>query len=159
MSSKTLTYLVRTAVIAVAICGIFICGFILPNFGSNFAEQNPEFAYMFVPWLVFLLIAAAPCFVILGFVWRVTVQIRKEQVFTELTARLVKIASIIMLCDIIFFFIGNVTLGFLEMTHPAVMLCALFICIFGLALSVAAATLARYISKAAALQEEVEGTI
>ncbi len=159
MSSKTLANLIKAAVIAVTVCGLFICGYILPEFGSNIAEMNPEFAYMYIPWLVFLLITAAPFFVILGLIWRVAMQIRRDLVFTVLTAKLVKIASIILLCDIIFFFIGNIVMVILQMTHPAVMLFALFGCVLGFALSIATAVLARYISKAAALQEEVEGMI
>lgn len=159
MSSKTLCKMVRAAVIALAICGLFACGYILPTIGADLARDYPEFAHWYLPWLIFLLTVAAPCFAILALIWKVATAIKKEQVFTFSTARLVKISSMIMFCDVSFFFAGNVVFLLLNMNHPGIFLLSLFVDVFGVALAVAAAVLSRYLTKAAALQEEADGTI
>ena len=159
MSSKALCNLVRAAVIATAICGVITCGLILPSIGANFAKANPEFAYCYLPWLIFLLAAAAPCFAVLVLGWKVATAIKREKVFTMQTARWIKAGAILLFCDVGFFFIGNIVLLFLNMSHPAVMLVSLFVDVFGVLLAVIAAVFSRYIAKAAGLQEEADGTI
>ena len=69
MSSATLCKVVRTAVIAVALCGIVIFGFIIPNLGADMAQAYPELSQWYLPWLIFLLAASVPCFVVLVLAW------------------------------------------------------------------------------------------
>lgn len=159
MSSKTLCAMVRTAVIAAAVCGLAVCCYFLPALGADIAKNNPEFAYCYLPWLLFLLAASLPCFAILGLVWIVSVAINKEQVFTVRTARIVKMSAILLLCDVGFFFCGNIAFLLLDMSHPSVLLISLFVDVFGVSLALLAAVLSRYLTKAAVLQEEADGTI
>lgn len=159
MSSKTLCRIVRAAVIALAVCGIATCAYILPATGTSLAQSYPEFSHWYLPWLLFLFAAAVPCFAILVLVWKVSAAIKQEKVFQHSTARLVKIASVMMLCDVVFFLVGNVVLLLLNMNHPGILLLSLFLDVLGVALAVAAAVLSRYLTKAALLQEEADGTI
>ena len=159
MSSKTLCNLIRTAVIAVAVCGLATCGYFLPKIGLNIANNNPEYAGFFIPWLIFLLIAVVPCFVILGIAWRVATAIKNEQMFTMQTARWIKVCAMLLLFDVGFFFIGNSVLLLLGMSHPVIFLVSLFVNIFGVLLVVISAAFSRYITKAAVLQEEADCTI
>ena len=159
MSSKSLCQIVRTAVIAVTICGLITCGYILPAIGADIIQSNPEFTHWYLPWLIFLLITSMPCFVILALVWKVSSAIKQERVFTFQTARLVKIAAMIMFCDVIFFFAGNFVLFLLNMNHPGIFFLSFFVDVFGIALALSAAILSRYLTKAAVLQEEADGTI
>ena len=159
MPSKTLCKLARTAVIAVAMCGLAVCGYVLPVLGGNIARNNPALAYCYIPWLTFLWIAALPCFAILALIWKVSTAISREQVFTHTTAHLVKAGAVLLFCDVGLFFAGNVLFLFMNMSHPAVLLLSIFVDVFGLSLAVLAAILSRYLTKAADLQEEVDGTI
>ena len=159
MSSKTLCKMLRIAVIAVAICGLVACTYILPTIGTNLARDYPEFSHWYFPWLAFLWITSIPCFVILVLIWKVSTAIKHDYVFSLQTARLVKIASVILFCDVGFFFVGNVAFLLLNINHPGVLLLTLFGDVFGVALAVSAAVLSRYLTKAAVLQEEVDGTI
>jgi len=159
MSSKTLCNLVRAAVIAVIICGIAACGYILPSWGASIAKDNPEFANCYLPWLIFLWVSAVPCFAILVLVWKVSTSIKREQVFTIQTARMVKIGAVLLFYDMGFFFIGNILLLLLNMSHPGILLLSFFVDVFGLSLAVLAAVLSRYLTKAAVLQEEADNTI
>lgn len=159
MSSKTLCYLVRAAVIAVAVCGLGGCVLLLPAASAGIALQNPQLAYMRLPWLVFLWMTVAPCFAILFYMWRIAYAIKIEQVFTQRTADWVKKSALILFADICFFFTGNIVLLFLNMNHPGILLISLCIDVFGFALAILAAVLSRYITKAAVLQEEADATV
>jgi hypothetical protein len=150
---------VRIAVIIVVLCGGVACFYFLPSFGTNLTTRFPEYADFYYPWLIFLWIAAAPCFFFLALVWKLSTVIKREQVFTHKTAQLVKTYALILSADVIFFVMGNIVFLLLDMNHPVVLLLSVIIAIFGLALAVLVATLSRYLTKAAALQEEVDSTI
>ncbi len=159
MSSKALSKMIRAADIAIALCGLVVCIYILPIIGADVVKEYPEFSHWYLPWFTFLMLTAAPCFAVLVVVWKLAAAIRQERVFTIQTAHLVKYGSLIILCDVGFFFIGNIVFLLLNMNHPGVILLSLFVDIFGITLAVSAATLSRYITRASALQEEVDGTI
>ncbi|MDR3289540.1 MAG: DUF2975 domain-containing protein [Peptococcaceae bacterium] len=159
MSSKTLCAWVRLAVVAVAVCGLILCGYVLPSWGAAIVRGTPEVASWYLPWLLFLWAAALPCFAILWLVWKVAGAIQRETVFTLRTARWIKSAAGCLFADVGFFFAGNVIFVLMGRSHPGILLLSLFGDILGVALAILAAVLSRYITKAAVLQEESEGTI
>ena len=159
MSSKTLCYLIRFAVIATAACALFIALFIIPSWGSSIADANPEFSGWYLPWLVFIWIASLPCFAILIFIWKVSGAINRDEVFTLRTAKWIKTSAVLLFIDAGFFFIGNVVFLLLNMSHPGILLLSMLGNIFAIALALLAAVLSRYITKAAELQEVSEGMI
>jgi hypothetical protein len=71
----------------------------------------------------------------------------------------VKASSLLLFCDVAYFFVGNVVFLLLSMSHPGVLLFSLFIDVVGIALAVSAAALSHYLAKASELQEEVDATI
>lgn len=159
MSSKTLGSLMRVSVISAAMCGLFLCAYVIPYWGAGMIAANPEFNGWFWSWLVFAWVFATPCFVILFFIWKVAGAVKNETVFTVQTAKWVKTGAMLLLCDAAFLFIGNVVLLLLNMNHPGVLLLSVIGNIFAVALSLLAAVLSRYLTKAAVLQEESEGTL
>ena len=159
MSSNTLCKLVRAAVIALAVCGLVVCCWVFPSVGKSLAYRNPDYAHSYTPWLFFLWTASLPCFAVLGLVWKASTALKYDLVFTAGTARTVKHGAVLIFCATGFFFLGNAVLLLLGMSHPGVMLVSLFVDVFGISLAVLAAVLARYVAKAAALQEEADGTI
>ena len=159
MSSKTLGRLVRFAVISAAVCLLITAVYIVPSWGLSLTEANPEFSGWYYPWLVFIWAASVPCFVILIFVWKVSGAIEREEVFTVKTARWIKTSAVLLFADAGFFFAGNIVLWLLGMNHPGILLLAMLGDIIVIALALLAAVLSRYVTKAAALQEESECTI
>ncbi|MDR1061555.1 MAG: DUF2975 domain-containing protein [Clostridiales bacterium] len=159
MTSKTLCAVIRAAVIAAAICGLLACAYILPTFGASLVKTNPEYAGGYVPWLVFLWAAAAPCFAILALVWKVSSAVRQERVFTIQTARWIKTAAMTLIGDAGAFFAGNVAFLLFGMSNAAILLLAVLVDVFAVSLAVLAAVLSRYVTKAALLQEEADSTI
>lgn len=159
MSSKTLGSLMRISVIAAALCGLFLCLYVIPSWGWSIIVTNPELSHWFWPWLLFAWLVALPCFVILVFVWKVSGSVIRETVFTFQTAKWVKTGAVLLLSDIAFSFVGNIVLLLFNMNHPGVLLLSVIGDIFAVALALLAAVLSRYLTKAAVLQEESEGTL
>jgi len=158
MSSKTLCAFVRFAVISAAICGLALCGYIFPVALSDILGFDPSFAGTYI-WLAFLLISAAPGFIILAFVWKVSSAIKQDEVFTFKTGLWIKRAAVLLLADAGFFAIGNAILLIIGLSRPNIFFLSTLGCLFGVSLALLAAVLSRYIRKAADLQEEAEGTI
>ena len=159
MSSKTLCRFVRFAALSTALCALIILLYILPSWGMTIVRVNPEQAGWYYPWLLFIWATSLPCFAILVLVWIVSGAIKREDVFTYATARYIRISAILLFCDMGFFFAGNVVFSILKMNHPGILLLSLIIIIFAISLGLLASVLARYITKAAVLQEESDGTI
>jgi hypothetical protein len=159
MSSKTLCTLVRVAAIATGICGFVVCGYLLPFWGAELAYSSPELTGYFWPWLIFLWMAALPVAAVMVLVWLVSTAIKTDQVFTAKTAKWIQTSALLLFSDVGFFFVGNIVLIFLEISHPGVFLLSLLVDILGVSLALLAAVLSRYITKAADLQEDIEGTI
>ena len=159
MSSKTLRTLVRLAAIAVGLCGLAGAGLLLPALGLDIIRTAPELTRMFWPWMIFIWLLAIPCFTVLVYVWKVSTAVGQEEVFSMKTARWVKNSALLIFMDVGLLFVGNALFALLGMTHFSVILLSLIICIISMAIGVLTAALARYITKAAALQEEADGTI
>jgi hypothetical protein len=159
MSPKTLSRLLRLSVVATAVCALFILLFIIPWFGGSIVRADPGVSGWYLPWLLFIWVTSLPCFAILGLIWRVSGAVKTDEVFTVKTAQLIKTGAVILFADVGFFFAGNIVLFALRMSHPGVLLAATIVDIFAIALTLLAAVLARYINKAAELQEMSEGVI
>jgi hypothetical protein len=159
MSSKTFGNLMRISVFAAALCGLFLCVYVIPIWGKSIVTANPETGAWFWPWLIFAWLFSAPCFAILYLIWKVSGAVISETVFTIRTAEWVKAGAILVLSDVAFLFIGNIVLLLLGMSEPDVLLFTAIGAIFAVGLALLAAVLSRYLTKAAVLQEESEGTL
>ena len=150
--------MVRAAVIIVAMCGIVVCC-ILPALGAIIRDNNPEYANFYLPWLIFLWVAIVPCFVVLVFIWKVSTAIKLDTVFTFKTASFFTTCTIILFCDVGFFFAGNIVFLLLGLNQVWILFLSLIVGIFGVTLTVLMALFSRYLTKAAALQEEVDSIV
>lgn len=159
MTSKSLGILMRISVIAASISGLFLGIFVIPSWGQDIINANPEFKSWYWPWLIYVWLIALPCFVVFFYVWRVSSAVKNDTVFTMLTAKWVKTGAILLLFDSALLFIGNIILFLLGINHPAILILSIIGGIFIAALALLAAVLSRYLTKAAILQEESEGTL
>ena len=151
--------MVRAAVIIVAICGIAVCFYLLPSLGMLIRDNNPGYANFYFPWLIFLWVTIMPCFAVLVFIWKVSTAIKLETVFTLKTASYFTACTIILFCDVVFFFAGNIVFLLLGLNHVWIMFLSLIAGIFGTTLTVLMAFFSRYLTKAATLQEEVDSIV
>lgn len=158
MSSKTLCVIVRFAAIATALCGLVLCAYVYPFWLTDILGFNPGLGGAYL-WLAFLWLSSMPCFMILLYVWKVSGAIKRDEVFTLKTASWIRNAAVLLLSDMGFFIVGSAVLLIFHMSRPAILVLSILGGIFGVSLALLASVLSRYITKAAVLQEESEGTL
>jgi hypothetical protein len=159
MTQKSLAKWVQGILIGFAVVGaIFYLG-IIPMIGKDIAADNPEMAWMYYPWLVFLLLTAVPCYVFLVYGWKIAGNISKDKSFSQENASYLKKMAHLALGDTVFFLAGNVVYLFLSMSHPGVLLGSLMIDFVGVAVSVGCAALSHLVLKAAEMKAENDLTI
>lgn len=159
MEQKYLSKWLKLILIGVCICGLIIYFFIIPMCGMSLRQQYPEFSNRFWPWLIFIWASGIPCFIVLYYGWRISSNIGNDRTFTEKNAALLKSISIISASDAGFFFVGNIVMLLLDMSHPGVVLASFVIVFAGVAIAVASAALSHLAKKAANLQEQSDWTI
>lgn len=159
MTQRVLSLWMKVIIILFAVCGIAIFFVAVPFIGNDFAKGYPEYAYCFLPWLVFIDLMAIPCYIVLGYAWRVAQSILKEEAFTKKNSQRLKSVSVLSLVTSIYFFIGNMVFLLLSMNHPSIFVLSC-ICIFiGVSIAVASAVLSYLVNKASDLQEQSDLTI
>lgn len=159
MEQKILSKWLKCILIGVGICGLIVYAAAIPMYGLHLRTLYPEFSNRFWPWLIFLWVSGIPCFAVLVFVWKITTNIGKDHSFSEQNARLLKWISSLSAGDAGFFFIGNILLLLLNMSHPGVVIASFVIAFAGIAVAVVSAILSHLVKKAAVLQEQSDWTI
>ena len=159
MEQSKLSVWLKWILIGIGLCGAVVYGYILPVWGQELVRQYPEFAGRYWPWLIFLWLTAIPCYLVLGNGWGIAGDIGADRSFSMKNARRLKQISQLAAGDAAFFFVGNVGMLLLDLSHPGVLLLSLVVVFAGVSVSVAAAALSHLVYKAAKLQEENELTI
>ena len=159
MEQKTLSKWLKLILIGVAVCGLIVYAAVIPMYGLSLRSLYPEFSNRFWPWLLFIWVSGIPCFMVLYYGWRISTNIGNDRSFTEQNASLLKSISVLSVLDAGFFFVGNIVLFFLDMSHPGVVLASFFVVFVGVAIAVASAVLSHLVKKASVLQEQSDWTI
>ncbi|MDR0948243.1 MAG: DUF2975 domain-containing protein [Lachnospiraceae bacterium] len=165
MSAKSLGKWVHLAVISMFVCGFVVFVGVLAYLGINIDYQGGKLDWtwkldwVYLVWLIFLWITALPCVWVLVLGWKVAGAISRDEAFTMKVAGWIKTAAMLIFTSVGIFFAGNCLFAILNMHHLGVLLLSFLIEIAGIAVAIVAATLSRYVTKAALLHEEVEGTI
>lgn len=160
MSQKTLSYWLKAVIVVVALVGVWLYGLIVPMVASSVREVGE---HLYLPVLVFLLGTGLPCFAALGFAWKIATEIGRDNSFSKINAKCMKIISGLALGDVIYFTLGMVLMIIIHREaflwfFPLCMF-SLFLIIAGLAISVCSAALSHLILKAAKIREENDMTI
>lgn len=159
MKQKNLAILMKVAIIMLGIVGIVCFADIIPILGKDLADKNPEFAHCFWPWLIFLELLTIPYYWVLVMGWIVSGNIAKDKSFSYVNANKIKTASILCLAATGYFFVGNIVLWLLSMSHPGILLLSFVGDFVGVAVSVGFGLLSHLIFNAAKLQEQNDLTI
>ena len=160
MNQKNLSTWLKAVIIGTGIFGLIVFGFFIPAYGANFASLNPEVAYCYWPWLIFLWLCSVPCFASLFFGWKIASNIGNDNSFSFDNAKQLKIISILAAGDSAFFFIGNWSLALMDMSHPSMIIIITPLVVFvGIAITVVCAALSHLVYKSAVLQSENDLTI
>ncbi len=159
MSQKNLSKWLKGIIAGMAVCGAIIYLYLIPVWGRDLVEANPEFLNCYIPWLAVLLISAIPCYWGLYFGWKIAAEIGKDNSFSRENASYLKNISMLAALDSVYFFGANLVLMLLGMNHPGIFLLSLFVVFAGIAVTVVAAALSHLVKKAADMKEENELTI
>lgn len=159
MTQKSISIWLKAIIIGVALCGLVIYVLVVPSAGQSIVAANPEFSNRFLPWLIFISLTALPCYAVLVLGWKVASNIGRDRSFTVENAKWIKAIAFLAIADAMFFFIGNVVLVLLNMSHPGIALLSLIVVFAGIAIAIAAAALSYLVKKAALLQEQSDWTI
>jgi len=159
MNQKKLSNWLKAVCILIGVCGLIVYALILPGYGASIAAANPEFKYAFWPWMVFLWGTGIPCYAALVIAWSVFDRIGKDNSFCEKNAVALKRISTLAVIDVVYFFVGELVLLFLNMNHPGVFLISQLFSVLGISVAIASAALSHLIYKAASIREENELTI
>ena len=159
MKLKTLSVWIKVILIGFAVCGVIILGAAVPSIGKSIVKAYPEFAAAYMPWMVFLWIAAVPCFVVLVLGWQIASNIASDNAFSSANAKLLRIIAILAAVDAAYFFFGNIVLWLLNMNHPGLVLMSLVVVFLGAAICVASSALSHLTSRAADIEDENRLTI
>lgn len=157
MSQKKLSIWLKAIIICTGLIGVFACAVIIPNIGKAIIASypdRPEMQNWFVPWLIFALISAVPCYLALISAWKIACEISRDNSFSHKNARSMKNISIFALIDSVYVFAGNIVMMFLKMTHGSVFISLMLVTAVGMIITVAAACLSHLIEKAAVLKDE-----
>ncbi len=96
---------------------------------------------------------------VLVLAWKIATNIGNDQSFSRQNARFLKWTSTLAAGDAGFFFVGNVLLLLLDLSHPGVVLASFGVVFVGVAVAVGAAALSYLVNRAAVLQEQSDLTI
>lgn len=159
MEQKHLSKWLKLILIGIGLCGLTVYALVVPMYGLSLRTLYPEFSNRFWPWLLFIWVSGIPCFIVLFYAWKISSNIGNDQSFTEQNASLLKSISVLSALDAGFFFVGNIVLLLLNMSHPGVVIASFVIVFVGIAVTVASAVLSHLVKKAAVLQEQTDWTI
>ncbi|MBE5765999.1 MAG: DUF2975 domain-containing protein [Clostridiales bacterium] len=159
MEQKALSKWLKLILLGVAVCGLGVYAAVIPAHGLMLRSMYPEFSNRFWPWLLFIWFSGIPCFMVLYYGWRISDNIGNDKSFTQQNADSLKTISVLAASDAGFFFVGNIVLLLLNMSHPGVVLASFVIVFVGVSVAVASAVLSHLVKKAAALQEQSDWTI
>lgn len=159
MEQKSLSKWLKLILIGVGIGGLVVYALVIPMYGFNLRSVYPEFSSRFWPWLIFLWVSGIPCFMVLYYGWKISTNIGNDHSFTMENANLLKSISVLAASDAGFFFIGNIILLLLNMSHPGIVIASFIVVFVGVAVAVTSAVLSHLVKKATVLQEESDLTI
>lgn len=159
MNQSRLSKWLKIVTVGLVVCGAILYLYVFPTFGNDLAQQNPEFAYCYWPWLTFLWLTSLPFYGALVIGWRIAEEIGRDNSFSRENAARLKWIAYLAAGDSAFMFIGNIVLLLLGMNHPGFVLASFFVVFAGIVITVVAAALSHLVLKAALLSEENELTI
>lgn len=159
MTQKSLSNRMKLIIVLLGLCGAALFGIAVPVIGLDLVDSYPEFSYCFLPWLIFILLMAVPCYAVLVIAWKIATSIENDNSFTELNSKRLKNVSVLSLATSIYLFVGATVFLLLSMCHFSMFLGACLVSFVGIAISVASAVLSYLVKKAAALQEQSDLTI
>lgn len=155
MDSKKLCGWLRGIMIGLGLAGLFFFGYLIPFMKMRMLTHFNGYWQ----WVIFALLSAVPCYLVLIEGWKIVNRIEKDNSFCVENAEGLSRVSFYALIDSAYVFIGNVVLMVLGLSRVSVFFLTLLIVIVGVSVGVAAAALSHLVRKAALLKQENDSFI
>lgn len=159
MKPKTLGIILKLIIIGMAVCGAVVCAYVIPEMGIQIIEVYTELESWYKPWLIFILIAAIPCYMALAIAWSIAVRVGRDNSFCRKNATAFKYIAYLAAFDSAYFMIGNIVLLLMSKNHPSIIFASLIAVFLGVSICTAALVLSHLVFKAALIKEENDLTI
>lgn len=159
MNQKALSGMLKVITVCAAVCFVLVFFVLIPIYGRSMTVAYPEYHPRYIFWIVFMIIFSLPCFAALFFGWKIAENIGMDNSFSYANAKYLGIISVLAGADSAFFFLGNLVLLCINMSHPGVTLLSLFATFAGCAICVICAALSHLVQKAAVMKAENDLTI
>ena len=82
MTQESLSKWLKGVIAGIAVCGAVIYFYLVPVLGQEAAAAYPEFSHCYIPWLIVIWLTAVPCYMVLYFGWKITMEIKKDNSFS-----------------------------------------------------------------------------
>ena len=159
MKQKELSIWLRAIVVIGFLCVAFLGAVVVPNTGHSLIGSNPQFAFLYTPFHIFIWISAAPVFLCLILVWLMAVEIGRDNSFCLKNAARLKMCSFLSIFDTILYVAGAIALGLMGALPPVILIMIAGLAAVGAAIAVCCAALSHLTRKAAELKAENDLTV
>ncbi len=161
MNPGKISVLMKISILLIALAGVAICAFWYPfsisltavglPSGERVPPTNAE-NIAFWTQLIFYWAASVPCFAVLLLAWSISNDVKRDEVFSVVTARKLNLAFCILLIDSCAFLVGNIVFTILQWNVFAVVY--YLAGALGIALSFCVYAIKKIVDKARTLKEE-----
>ncbi len=153
--AKSLKLFIGLTCVILAICGFVI----VPKLGRDIALSEPEFAYLYYPFLIFIWITIIPFYAALFEGWKISNEINKDNSFSKKNMDSLNRIRKYALSECFLYFVGALILLYFNLLHLSILIIILFVIFVAMCISVFVAVLAHLVQKACDLKDENDLTI
>ena len=158
MSHNGMCVRIRLAVVGALLCLAMVCAATVIVLMER-ARIWPGDAARIYAWLAVTLAGVLPYLAAAALGWRVSCAVARDKTFSRETAKLLSGISTCAYADGCYGLAANVVMGILRNQHPGIMIILCALILLALAAGMGFAALARFVQKAAELQEESDLTV
>ncbi|WP_455543237.1 DUF2975 domain-containing protein [Intestinibacter sp.] len=153
--AKSLKLFIGLTCVILAICGFIV----VPKLGIDIALSEPEFAYLYYPFLIFIWITIIPFYAALFEGWKISNEINKDNSFSKKNMDSLNRIRKYALSECFLYFVGALILLYFNLLHLSILIIILFVIFVAMCISVFIAVLAHLVQKACDLKDENDLTI
>lgn len=154
MNNKAISRCIFTVLSFLIIISVLMCVFWLPNV-IKYLDDTINIGIITVK--IACAIIAVPLFTVLLIGYYFSYAVLKDTIFSYKTSKLLKIISVILLCDCIAMFSVNAV--FMSKGENLLSFALIFISVLGIVIAYALFVLSKYVKNATELKEEVDATL
>jgi uncharacterized membrane protein (DUF106 family) len=133
--------------------------FIIPELANEAASQNPEYAYLKIPTMIFIYITTLPFFAGLYEALKICRKVLEDNSFSDQNGTSLIWISRYAVTESILYTLGSIILFSLNALHPGILILVLIIIFAAATIAIFSTLLAQFVNKAVEVKKENELTI